>query len=110
MGLTLSHKRSCFAANLLSRSKCAITFLNMSPRRIVTCTVPCPYAHIYAHAYQCYMDYAIYIYIYAHAQRIGRGWPARACGAAFNLAREFTGTWCSMLVVKFHEELSGNNR
>ena len=45
-----------------------------------------------------------------HAQRIGRGWPARACGAAFNLAREFTGTWCSMLVVKFHEELSGNNR
>ena len=46
----------------------------------------------------------------SHAQRIGRGWPASACGAAFNLAREFTGTWYSMLIVKFHEELSGNNR
>ncbi len=44
---------------------------------------------------------------HGYAQRIGRGWPARACGAAFNLAREFTGTWCSMLVASFTKNFQG---
>ena len=54
--------------------------------------------------------YAIWItrYVYdMQAQRIGRGWPARACGAAFDLAREFTGTWCSMLVASFTKTFQG---